>query len=149
MSKLSPSWHVVINGEDHAIVTKTDGGIYWVKDVPATTMATSGAHWVTDSSGSKMHFDLYRDKRKWDAVTLEDCIVRREAIGPEGATFAMSGYSAYSVVPLDRSIHSLSHSAASGVVRVRPNASGEVIVAVYEPPGSDPKWRARTSSSGP
>jgi hypothetical protein len=130
-------------------VTKSEGGVYWVKDVPETTLATSGAHWVTHSSGSDLHFDLYRDKQKWDAVTLTDCIVTRMTVGPQGATFGLSGYSDYSVVPIDRNIHTLTLTAASGLISVRPDASGELIVAIYRPPNSDPKWMARTSSSGP
>ena len=149
VSKQSPSWHVLVNGQPHVIVTKSVGDTFWVKDVPETTLATSGAHWVTAGSGSDLHFDLYRDKRKWDAVTLSECIVSRATVGPSGATFPLSGYPAYAVVPLDPNIQELSHTVTSGTVTVLPNASGQVIVAVYRPPDLDPTWISRTSSSGP
>lgn len=149
MSKKSPSWHVIVNSEPHVMVTKTAGDTFWVKDVPETTLATSGAHWVTHSSGSALHFDLYRDKNKWEAVSVRDCIVQRAAVGPEGATFALSGYRAYAVLPIDRKIGNLDHSASSGLVTVRTDVPGQVVVAVYAPPSSDANWQARTRSSGP
>lgn len=149
MSKRSPSWHVMVNGQPHAIVTKSESGIYWVKDVPETTLTMSGAHWVTHSAGADLHFDLYRDKRKWDHVTLSDCQVKWVTVGPAGATFALSGYPEYAIVPIDRSIRSLEHSVLSGVTSIRPDVSGELVVALYRPSSCDPKWIARTSSSGP
>ncbi len=149
MSRKSPSWHVVVNGEPHAVVTKSESGTYWVKDVPETTMATSGAHWVSDSQGSSLHFDLYRDKNKWHAVALDNARVERVPVGPEARTFSISGFSDYSVVPIDPAIHSIEHAGSSGAVTIRADVHGQIILAAYEPPSSDLRWQARTRSSGP
>ncbi len=149
MSKKSPSWHVLVNNEPHVMVTKTEGDTFWVKDVPETTLATSGAHWVTHSGGSNLHFDLYRDKNKWEAVPVTDCVVQRTVVGPAGSTFTLSDHPAYAVVSIDPKIAKLDHSASSGLVTVRTDVSGSVVVAMYTPPSSDAKWQARTRSTGP